>query len=184
MGAHWRAVSPELPLVFPMLLNADSALRHLDRLNAAALALCGNRADAEDLVQETYLTLLRRPRRLRASSERAYLMTMLRNRFIDDRRSAARRQLDPGLYEVEDSADPRAGLRPDRVAEDREVLGAVHALASPFRETVVAVDVLGLSYKEAAAALDVPVGTVMSRLARGRDRVIAAVSPAPELALC
>jgi RNA polymerase sigma-70 factor (ECF subfamily) len=161
-----------------MWLDADSALRHIDRLHAAALALSGNRADAEDLVQETYLTLLRRPRRLRGTSELAYLMTMLRNRFIDDCRTAARRQTSVGLYEADDQPDPRAGLRPDRVAEDREVIAAVHALDSPFRETVVAVDVLGLSYKEAAAALDVPVGTVMSRLARGRDRVVDALEPA------
>jgi RNA polymerase sigma-70 factor (ECF subfamily) len=163
-----------------MWLDADSALRHLDRLHAAALALSGNRADAEDLVQETYLTLLRRPRRLRGTSELAYLMTMLRNRFIDECRTAARRQVGPGLYEIEEPVDPRAGLRPDRVAEDREVIDAVHALESPFRETVVAVDVLGLSYKEAAAALDVPVGTIMSRLARGRDRVIRSFDPEPE----
>jgi RNA polymerase sigma-70 factor (ECF subfamily) len=163
-----------------MWLDADSALRHLDRLHAAALALSGNRADAEDLVQETYLTLLRRPRRLRGTSELAYLMTMLRNRFIDECRTAARRQVGPGLYEIEEPVDPRAGLRPDRVAEDREVIDAVHALESPFRETVVAVDVLGLSYKEAAAALDVPVGTIMSRLARGRDRVVRVLEPGPE----
>ena len=163
-----------------MWLDADTALRHIDRLHAAALALAGNRADAEDLVQETYLTLLRRPRRLRGGSELAYLMTMLRNRFIDDRRTAARRQTSAGLYEFEDQPDPRGGLRPDRVAEDREVLDAVHALESPFRETVVAVDVLGLSYKEAAAALEVPVGTVMSRLARGRDRVVRALEPAED----
>jgi RNA polymerase sigma-70 factor, ECF subfamily len=160
-----------------MWLDADSALRHLDRLHAAALALCGNRADADDLVQETYLALLRRPRRLRADSEIAYLMTMLRNRFIDLHRSAARRQISAGLREIEESADPRSGLQPDRVAEDREVLDAVHALAPPFRETVVAVDVLGLSYKEAATALDVPVGTIMSRLARGRDRVVRSLEP-------
>jgi RNA polymerase sigma-70 factor, ECF subfamily len=163
-----------------MWLDADSALRHLDRLHAAAFALSGNRADAEDLVQETYLTILRRPRQLRGSSELAYLMTMLRNRFIDDCRTAARRQMSVGLYELDDQPDPRAGLRPDRMAEDREVLGAVHALDSPFRETVVAVDVLGLSYKEAAAALAVPVGTVMSRLARGRDRVVLALEPVEE----
>jgi RNA polymerase sigma-70 factor, ECF subfamily len=170
-----------------MWLDADSALRHLDRLHAAALALTGSRADAEDLVQETYLTLLRRPRRLRGTSELAYLMTMLRNRFIDDRRTAARRQTSVGLFEVDDQPDPRAGMRPDRVAEDREVLDVVHALESPFRETVVAVDVLGLSYKEAAVALEVPVGTVMSRLARGRDRVIRALEPARhqrELSVC
>ena len=111
-------------------------------------------------------------------------MTMLRNRHIDLCRSAARRRQTPAVYELEEAVDPRAGLRPDRVAEDREVVGAVHALESPFRETVVAVDVLGLSYKEAAKALGVPVGTVMSRLARGRDRVIRAVAPEPELALC
>ena len=163
-----------------MWLDADSALRHLDRLHAAALALSGNRADAEDLVQETYLTLLRRPRRLHGTSELAYLMTMLRNRHIDDRRTAARRRIGPGLYEIDEPADPRAGRRPDRVAEDREVLDAVHALDSPFREAVVAVDMLGLSYKEAASALDVPVGTIMSRLARGRDRVVRAMEPVAE----
>jgi RNA polymerase sigma-70 factor, ECF subfamily len=168
-----------------MLLDADIALRHLDRLQAAALALCGNRSDAEDLVQETMLTVLRRPRRLRGDSELAYLMTMLRNRFIDDRRSIARRQAMVGLSEVAESADPRAGMRPDRIVADREVLGIVHELGSPFRETVVAVDVLGLSYKEAAKALGVPVGTVMSRLARGRDRVIVALEPEPDaIAYC
>jgi RNA polymerase sigma-70 factor, ECF subfamily len=167
-----------------MWLDADTALRHLDRMHAAALALCGNRADAEDLVQETLLGVLRRPRRLRGDSEVAYLMTMLRNRFIDDRRSAARRQASVGLTEIAEFADPRGGMQPDHLVADREVLDAVHELPSPFRETIVAVDVLGLSYKEAAKALDVPVGTIMSRLARGRDRVVTALEPVPELVAC
>jgi RNA polymerase sigma-70 factor (ECF subfamily) len=170
-----------------MWLDADSALRHLDRLHAAALALAGNRADAEDLVQETCLTLLRRPRRLHGGSELAYLMTMLRNRHIDSCRSAARRTA-AAYHELEELPDPRAGLRPDRMAEHHEVIDVVHALPAPFREVVVAVDVLGLSYKEAAAALGVPVGTVMSRLARGRDRVTRSLEPAPAapraLSLC
>ena len=164
-----------------MWLDADSALRHLDRLSAAAYALCGNRHDADDLIQETYLALLRRPRRLTGGSELAYLMTMLRNRHIDEHRSAARRPL-IALDDTEEPIDRRAGLRPDRMAEHREVMAAVHALDSPFRETVVAVDVLGLAYKEAATALDVPVGTVMSRLARGRERVIRRLAPTQELA--
>ena len=162
-----------------MWLDADAALRHLDRLQAAALALCGNRADAEDLVQETYLTLRRRSRRLTGGSELAYLMTMLRNRFIDDRRAVGRRPFGVPLEEAEEPIDPRDGLRPDRASEHRDVLDAVHALESPFRETVVAVDVLGLSYKEAATALGTPVGTVMSRLARGRERAVRLLMPAP-----
>jgi RNA polymerase sigma-70 factor (ECF subfamily) len=162
-----------------MPLDVDSALRHLDRMVAAARALAGNQADADDLVQEVYLSLLQRPRKLKRGSEVAYLMTMLRNAQVDRYRAAARRQTS-SLDEAEEPEDPRSGLRPDRAAEGREVLDAVHAIESPFRETVVAVDVLGLSYKEAARALDTPVGTVMSRLARGRERVISLLEPLPE----
>src|SRR5918995_4765071 len=103
-------------------------------------------------------------------------MTMLRNRHIDMHRSAARKQV-VALHDTEEPMDRRTGLRPDEVAEQQEVFAAVHALDSPFRETVVAVDVIGLSYKEAAQALDVPVGTIMSRLARGRQRVVRAQQP-------
>jgi RNA polymerase sigma-70 factor (ECF subfamily) len=162
-----------------MWLDVDSALRHLDRMVAAARALCGNHADADDLVQEVYLSLLQRPRRLARGSELAYLMTMLRNAQVDRYRSAARRPTS-SLEESEEPEDPRGGLRPERAAEQREVLDVVYGLESPFRETVVAVDVLGLSYKQAARSLDVPVGTVMSRLARGRSRVIGALEPVSE----
>jgi RNA polymerase sigma-70 factor (ECF subfamily) len=154
-------------------------MRHLDRMVAAARALCGNHADADDLVQDVMLSVIQRPRRLKRGSELAYLMTMLRNAQVDRYRAASRRQT-ASLDETEEPVDPRGGLRPERAAEGREVLAAVHSLDSPFRETVVAVDVIGLSYKEAASALDVPVGTVMSRLARGRERVVALLEPLPE----
>ena len=156
-------------------------MRHLDRMVAAARSLTGNHADADDLVQEVMLSLMQRPRQLKRGSELAYLMTMLRNAQVDRYRAAARRPTS-SLEDADEPEDPRAGLRPERAAEGREVLEAVHAIDSPFRETVVAVDVLGLSYKEAAKALDVPVGTVMSRLARGRERVIALLDPLPEVA--
>jgi RNA polymerase sigma-70 factor, ECF subfamily len=159
-----------------MWLDAHSAVCHLDRLHAAARALTGNRADADDLVQDVFVTLLRRPRRLKHGSPVAYLMTMLRNGHTDRHRWAARRQT-LALHEAEDPEDRGWTLRPERAAEHREVLRAVHMLDSPLRETVVAVDVLGLSYKEAADALDVPVGTVMSRLSRGRGRIIRAFEP-------
>ena len=162
-----------------MYLDVDSALRHLDRMVAAARSLTGNHADADDLVQEVMLSLMQRPRRLKRGSELAYLMTMLRNAQVDRYRAAARRPTS-SLEDADEPEDPRAGLRPERAAEGREVLEAVHAIDSPFREVVVAVDVLGLSYKEAAGALGAPVGTVMSRLARGRERVIALLEPLPE----
>jgi RNA polymerase sigma-70 factor, ECF subfamily len=162
-----------------MPLDVDSALRHLDRMVAAARALSGNHADADDLVQEVLLSLLQRPRRLKSGSELAYLMTMLRNAQVDRYRAATRRQTS-SLEEAEEPEDPRSGLRPERAAEGREVLEAVHAIDSPFREAVVAVDVVGLSYKEASQALGAPIGTVMSRLARGRERVIALLEPLPE----
>ena len=164
-----------------MWLDADSALCHLDRLVAAARALCGNHADADDLVQDVYLSLLRRPRRLTGGSALAYLLTMLRNAHIDRFRTAARRQT-TALDDVEEPEDPRSGLRPDRAAEHREVLEVVAGLDSPFRETVIAVDVIGLSYGEAAASLGVPLGTIMSRLARGRERAVAALASPAEVA--
>ena len=164
-----------------MYLDVDSAMRHLDRMAAAARAMCGNHADADDLVQDVMLSLMQRPRKLKRGSELAYLMTMLRNAQVDRYRAASRRQTS-SLEDAEEPEDPRAGLRPDRAAEGREVLEAVYSVESPFRETIVAVDVLGLSYKEAARALSVPVGTVMSRLARGRERVIALLDPLPEVA--
>ena len=113
-----------------MWRDADSALRHVDRLQAAALALCGNRPDADDLVQEIYLSLLRRPRRLTGGSQLAYLLTMLRNRYIDDRRTIARRGASVPLDEHDDPVDVREGLRPDRALEHQEVLGAVHSTAT------------------------------------------------------
>jgi RNA polymerase sigma-70 factor (ECF subfamily) len=164
-----------------MWLDADSALRHIDRLHAAARAMCENGPDADDLVQEVFATLLQRPRRLKRGSELAYLMTMLRNANIDRHRASARRRT-VALHETEEPEDPRSELRPDRALEQREVIDVVASLPSPFRETVVAVDVLGLSYKEAAGSLGVPAGTVMTRLARGRERVIAALDPMPERA--
>ena len=164
-----------------MWLDADSALCHIDRLYAAARALTGNHADADDLVQDVFLTLLRRPRRLQDGSPIAYLTVMLRNAQIDRHRAAARRRAFP-LHEAEQAEDPRSGLRPERAAEHRDVMQAVHSLDAPFRETVVAVDVVGLSYKEAAGALGVPIGTVMSRLARGRKRVLGVLEPMPQVA--
>jgi RNA polymerase sigma-70 factor, ECF subfamily len=144
---------------------------HLDRLYRAALGLCGSAADADDLVQETYLQVLRKPRILRSDDDLGYLMRVLRNTFYSRHRAEARR---PRTTELLDDLAPgagHAGAAPEDIVASREVLAAVAALPAPFRDTVAAVDLAGLSYKEAARALGVNHGTIMSRLYRGREQV-------------
>jgi RNA polymerase sigma-70 factor (ECF subfamily) len=144
---------------------------HLDRMFRAALALCGTRHDAEDLVQETYARVLRRPRFLRREDDGAYLMRALRNTWINARTSGhARRSIPFEPDQLEFVEDPTAD--PQTAALDaRDAFAAVAELSPRLRETIVAVDVMGLSYKEAARVLRVPRGTIMSRLHRARDAV-------------
>src|SRR5215208_3643920 len=124
---------------------------HIDRLYRAACALTGSRVAADDL---------------------GYLLKTMRNLFYDQRRQAARRATEPVDPEDFDRVPGRAG--PEEMVEQRELLGAIAELPEEFRDVLVAVDVAGLSYKEAARLLGVPEGTVMSRLYRARKRVIEA----------
>jgi RNA polymerase sigma-70 factor, ECF subfamily len=144
---------------------------HVDRLYRAALGLCRNPHEAEDLVQETYARVLARPRRLRNADELGYLLRTLRNTFVDVHarpRKLATAELEEELIEgARGTGVPGA----DSVAEAHDVLRAVSELPPDFRDVIVAVDLTGLSYAEAARALDVPTGTVMSRLYRARERV-------------
>src|SRR4249920_2010635 len=145
---------------------------HVDRLYRAAWALCGSREDAEDLVQETYARLLARPRLLRNEDDLGYLLRALRNTFLNQKRTESRRlrpgPLPDGLDLV---ADPRA-VQPHAALEASELYAAIAALPGDFRDVLVAVDVTGLSYKEAARALRIREGTVMSRLFRARQQVV------------
>jgi RNA polymerase sigma-70 factor (ECF subfamily) len=156
---------------------------HLDRLFRSALALSGSPDDAEDLVQETYARVLQKPRMLRHEEDGAYLMRALRNVWINWGQSAhARRSVPLEPERLEFVTDP--GADPQGQALDaRECFAAVAELSEPLREAIVAVDVMGLSYKEAARALRVRKGTVMSRLHRARESVERAVAgPAEEVA--
>jgi len=146
---------------------------HLDRLYRAAWALTGAREDAEDLVQETYERVLRRPREIaRAEDALPYLLGVLRNTWVDTVRSRARRPTVPLDIEAAGHIEaPAASSSPVERVAAREVFEVVAALPDEWRDTLAAVDVAGLSYAEAAVALGVPVGTVMSRLSRGRQRV-------------
>jgi len=145
---------------------------HVDRLYRAAWALCGSRDDAEDLVQETYARVLGRPRLLRNDDDLGYLLRALRNTFLSQRRTESRR-LRPGPLpeQLDLVADPHA-RQPQAALEAGELYAAVAALPDGFRDVLVAVDVTGLSYEEAARALRIPKGTVMSRLYRARQQVV------------
>jgi RNA polymerase sigma-70 factor, ECF subfamily len=145
---------------------------HLDRLYRAAWALCGSREDAEDLVQETFARLLARPRLLRREDDLGYLLRALRNTFINQKRIERRRlRAAPLPDQLDLVADPHA-LQPDAALEASELYVAVAGLSDDFRDVLVAVDVAGLSYKEAARALRIREGTVMSRLYRARQQVV------------
>jgi RNA polymerase sigma-70 factor, ECF subfamily len=145
---------------------------HLDRLYRAAWALCGSREDAEDLVQETYARVLARPRLLRNEDDLGYLLRALRNTFLNKKRSESRRlRAHPLPDQLELVADPHA-RNPEAAVEARELYAAIAALPDDFRDVLVAVDVTGLSYKEAARALRIREGTVMSRLYRARQQVV------------
>lgn len=156
-------------------LDHDRLGDHLDRLYRAAWALCGDREEAEDLVQETYVRVLARPRFLRKEGDLGYLLGSLRNTFLDARRAAARRPPPDALPLDDRLADRRTSVEPEAAFAASEVYDAVAALPDDFRDVIVAVDVAGLSYREAAKALGTKEGTVMSRLHRARERIVAAL---------
>jgi RNA polymerase sigma-70 factor (ECF subfamily) len=153
----------------PRQLDPDRVVEHLPRLYRAARVWRVSREEAEDLVQETCARVLSRPRVLRSEDELGYLLRALRNTLVSKRRAESRRPQTTPL--LDDLAVGAPGADPAETSESRAVYAAIHELADEFRDALVAVDVVGLSYGEAARALGVPEGTLTSRLARARDRV-------------
>jgi len=155
----------------PRRLDPNSLGTHVQRLYRAAYGLCGSRQDAEDLVQDTYEQVLRRPRFLRRDGDLAYLLKVMRNTWISSRRAARVLTVPAGADELEQFGGHR-----DQIADSIEIAPVYEALSElsrPLREAVVAVDVIGLSYRDAAGALGTKEGTIMSRLSRGRGQIAA-----------
>jgi RNA polymerase sigma-70 factor, ECF subfamily len=150
---------------------------HLAHMLRVARALCGSRESAEDLVQETVARVLSRPRLLRGEDEGAYLMQALRNTFASSRRTAARRPHITATLEELDTADRCTAACPEEAVIAAQVFSAIARLPESFRLALVAVDVAGLSYREAAQALGAPEATVTTRLYRARQRVARELDP-------
>ncbi len=164
------------------ILDPQSLGQHVDRLYRAAWALCGSREDAEDLVQETFARVLAKPRVLRGGDELYYLMRVLRNTFLTGRRTASRRPATVATLDDVVAADPKPLGRPEQALEIQEVYEAIAELPEDFRMALVAVDVLGLSYREAARSLGAREATITTRLFRARRQVARrlAVESAPQ----
>jgi RNA polymerase sigma-70 factor, ECF subfamily len=160
-----------------MNLDPEALGAHRGRLLRVAGLLCDSPENAEDLVQETFANVLSRPRLLRGDDEVAYLMQALRNTCLTERRTATRRPSVTATLEDVDHADPRTGLRPEEALTAAEVFAAIAELRESFRLALVAVDVAGLSYREAARALGAPEATITTRLHRARGLVARAVDP-------
>lgn len=155
-------------------------LEHIDMLYAVALKLTRNQADAQDLTQATIVKAFRFHDKFKEGTYiKAWLLTILRNTFINDYRRKVRRPTFVQLTGAEsaDSASPdrEVGIDPGgtkygdiiELLDDR-VKEAIEGLPEDFRKAVIMADVEDKSYKEIAEAMDCPIGTVMSRLYRGR----------------
>jgi RNA polymerase sigma factor (sigma-70 family) len=159
---------------------ADVVMPHLDDAYSLARWVTGNRADAEDVVQEACLRAYRGIEGFTGRNGRAWVLAIVRNAAYD----WLRKNRPPAVINVDDleavermrSADDDAGDNPEAAliarADGVKLDAAIARLPTVFRETLVLRDVQGLDYKEIAAITGVPIGTVMSRLARARRRLI------------
>jgi RNA polymerase sigma-70 factor (ECF subfamily) len=174
---------------------ARAALAHLDSLYGTALRLTRRAPDAEDLVQDTYLKAFRSAHQFEAGTNlKAWLFTILHNTFRNIRRHDGRNPVDVDSEAVERAVGDAPGTQsPEQILTratlDADLQGALDALPDAFRQAVWLRDVEELSYAEMAKVLDVPIGTVMSRISRGRralseglqTRRMAAAARSPEL---
>jgi RNA polymerase sigma-70 factor, ECF subfamily len=144
------------------------ALPHVDRLFRLAMWFEGNRSEAEDVMQETMLQALQSFHRFQPGTNcRAWLVTILQHVRSNRRRA---RDRSPLVDDPDDRLAQTAPFEPPvpQQLTDEDMLGALRRIPARFQEVIVLCDVEELTYKEIAEALAIPIGTVMSRLHRGR----------------
>jgi RNA polymerase sigma-70 factor, ECF subfamily len=163
----------------------DEAISYIDSLYRTALRMTGNPADAEDLVQDTYLRAFRSIGQFKPGTNlRAWLFKIQTNSFINEYRKRVRRPRNTSLDDVEEyylynhlvesGVQPAPSVSEDEILaqiDDADVFRALDELQENYRQVVLLADVEGFAYREIADILDIPVGTVMSRLHRARKRL-------------
>ncbi len=165
-----------------MSVDGDAAferyvLPEVEVMLRVAQSLTRNRADAEDLVQDSMIRAYKAIERFDGRYPRAWLLTILRNTHINRnrrRRPELLRDPDVQMERLVQSPANDEAIRPDRFVDlefDADLEAAFDSLGDPFREVIELVDMDGLAYAEAAEVLGIPVGTVMSRLHRGRKKI-------------
>lgn len=159
------------------------ALSYLDNLYGTALRLTRNEADAQDLVQDTYVKAFKSRKQFTAGTNlKAWLFTILHNSFRNMRRHDVRNPVDVNSETVELAADQRGDEQTpeqllSRATLDSDLQEALDGLPEAFRQAVWLRDVEEFSYAEIARIVDVPIGTVMSRISRGRRMLFERLAP-------
>ena len=153
------------------------ALSYVDSLYGTALRLTRRPADAEDLVQDTYLKAFRSAAQFRRGTNlKAWLFTILHNTYRNNRRHDGRNPVDVDSDYVDQAPQPAHEYSPEqlltRATLDADLQEALDALPEAFRQAVWLRDVEELTSAEIAGVLDVPIGTVMSRISRGRRALL------------
>jgi RNA polymerase sigma-70 factor (ECF subfamily) len=162
---------------------ADEALSYIDALYGTALRLTRRPQDAEDLVQDTYLKAFRASKQFqRGTNLKAWLFTILHNTFRNMRRHDGRNPVDVNSETVEQAADVSGHERtPEqlltRATLDADLQEALDELPDAFRQAVWLRDVEEFTYADIARIVDVPIGTVMSRISRGRRMLFERLAP-------
>ena len=165
------------------------ALEYLDQLYGAALRMTRNPADAEDVVQEAYAKAFSSFHQFRPGTNlKAWLYRILTNTYINSYRKKQRRPLETSADDVTDnqlytsSSHDSTGLESAEVEAlkampNSRISDALNSLNEDYRMVVYYADVEGMAYKEIADVMDIPIGTVMSRLSRAREKLLRQMEP-------
>jgi RNA polymerase sigma factor (sigma-70 family) len=166
----------------PPRVFEEVVLPHLDAAFNYARWLTKSEADAEDVVQDAALRALRFFSSMRNDDARAWLLTIVRNTWYARFSKAGAAETHAVFDETHDDR-PDGQLDPEALVIQQQAVArvqqAIEELPVDFREVIVLRELEGLSYKEIAAVVGVPIGTVMSRLARGRERLLPLLDPKP-----